>query len=359
MGFLRWGLRARTAPLIGLDVSPSSLKLVELGRDASGRFVLERLATEPLGGGWLVDGQVERFDEVVDALRRLVSSSGTKTRRVAMALPQGAVITRKVIVPAELRDDEMLIQIEGEVSSYVPFPIDEVSLDFCVIGPRGTSVDELEVLVAVCRKDRVQDLQALAEAAGLVPGVLDIDSYASRMAVSQWAACLPQKGQDPVIALFEIGGESTGLKVLSNDALLHDRDHAFGGGDLTRLIARQYNLGFDEAERRKLDGALPPSYLAEVHEPFVDNVAREVGRALQYFFTSSSHHKVDMILLAGGTATQAGLAARVSDVTGFDCQVVNPFERMVLGGTASPRLLEQSAPAYLTACGLAMRRFYP
>lgn len=359
MRFLGWGSRARTPPMIGVDVSSSSLKLVELGRDESGQFVLERLASQPLEGGLVVDGQIERFDEVADAVRRLVARSGTKTRRVAMAIPQAAVITRKLTVPAGLREDELELQIEGEVNQYVPFSMDEVSLDFCVTGPSQTSVDELEVLVAACRKDRVQDRQALAEAAGLEPVVLDIESYASRLAISHWAACLPRQGQDAVIALFEIGGDSTGLKVLCDDELLYDRDQAFGGGQLTRLIARQYDLGFDEAERRKLDGTLPPSYRAELHEPFVDSVAQEIGRALQYFFTSTSHHKVDHVLLAGGTATLSGLAARVREVTGFDTQVVNPFDLMALADTMNPERLERGAPAYLIACGLAMRRFYP
>jgi len=309
--------------------------------------------------GWVVGGQIERFDEVADAARRLVARSGTRTRRVAMAIPQAAVITRKITVPAGLREDEMELQVEGEVNQYVPFSMDEVSLDFCVIGPSPTAADELEVLVAASRKDRVQDRQALAEAAGLEPVVLDIESHASRLAISRWAACLPRQGKDAVIALFEIGGDNTGLKVLANDELLYDRDQAFGGAQLTQLIARQYGLSFDEAERRKIDGTLPSTYLTDLHEPYADSVAQEIGRALQYFFTSTAHHKVDHVLLAGGAASLAGLADRVREVTGFDCMVVNPFDLMHLGNAVSPDRLVREAPAYLIACGLAMRRFFP
>lgn len=359
MRFLGWLSKAKSASMMGLDISSSSLKLVELGQNAAGHYVLERLALQPLEPGWVVGGQIERFDEVAEAARRLVARSGTRTRRVAMALPQAAVITRKITVPAGLREDEMELQVEGEVNQYVPFSMDEVSLDFCVIGPSPTAADELEVLVAASRKDRVQDRQALAEAAGLQPVVLDIESHASRLAIGRWAACLPRQGKDAVIALFEIGGDNTGLKVLANDELLYDRDQAFGGAQLTQLIARQYGLSFDEAERRKIDGTLPSNYLTDLHEPYADSVAQEIGRALQYFFTSTAHHKVDHVLLAGGAASLAGLAERVREVTGFDCMVVNPFDLMHSGNAVSPDRLAREAPAYLIACGLAMRRFFP
>ena len=345
--------------MIGLDISSTSLKLVELGQNASGHYVVNRIGHQALEEGWVVEGQVERFDEVADAVRRLVARSGTKIRRVAMALPQASVITRKITVPAGLREDELELQVESEVNQYVPFSMDEVSLDYCVVGPNPTVPDDLDVMVAATRKDKVQDRQALAEAAGLEPAVLDIESHASRLAISRWAACLPRQGKDAAIALFEIGAESTGLMVLSNDELLYDRDQAFGGAQLTQLIAQQYGLSLAQAERHKIEGTLPAGYLVGLREPYVDSVAQEMGRALQYFFTSTAHHRVDHVLLAGGTATLAGLAERVQEVTGIDCMVVNPFDSMHLGSGVSPDRLAREAPAYLVACGLAMRRFHP
>ena len=218
-------------------------------------------------------------------------------------------------------------------------------------------MDDVEVLIAASRKDRVQDRQGLAEAAGLEPVVLDIESHASRLAISRWTACLPRQGRDALIALFEIGADNTGLKVLCNDELLYDRDQAFGGSQLTLLISRQYGLTFDEAERKKVDGGLPPEYTTDLQEPFVDSLAQEIGRALQYFFTSTPHHKVDYVLLAGGTATLAGLQARVTELTGFESLVVNPFDLMQMGPALNKERLDRAAPSYLIACGLAMRRF--
>ena len=344
-------------PMIGLDVSSSSAKLVELGQTPSGDLVLERFASEPFEKGWIADGQIEKFDEVADAVRRLVAKSGAKTRDVVMAMPQSAVITKRIVLPAGLREAEMEIQVESEAHQYIPFSLDEVSLDFCVIGPSQSSVGDVDVLIAASRKDRVQDRQGLAEAAGLKPVVLDIESHASRLAMGRVISSLPEQGKDMLVALFEIGADTAGLKVLRGDEMLYDRDQTFGGAQLTQLISRQYGFSYEEAEQKKLAADLPDDYETSLLAPFVDSLSQEIGRALQYFFTSTPHHKVHYVMLAGGTATLPGLKDRVTELTGFASMVVNPFENMKLGSAVRESKLRREAPSYLTACGLAMRRF--
>jgi type IV pilus assembly protein PilM len=343
--------------MIGLDISSSSVKLVELDQTKSGDFILERFASEPFEKGWITDGQIEKFDEVAAAVKRVVTKSGTRTKFVVMAMPQSAVITKKIMLPAGLREEEMELQVESEANQYIPFSLDEVSLDFCVIGPSPTSAGDVEVLIAASRKDRVQDRQGLAEAAGLKPVVLDIESYASRLAMGRVVSGLPNEGRDALVALFEIGADTTSLKVLRDDELLYDRDQAFGGSQLTQLISRQYGFSFEEAETKKLSGDLPEDYETAILTPFVDSLSQEIGRALQYFFTSTPHHKVHYVMLAGGTATLPNLKERVTDLTGFSSSVVNPFEHMQLGSSVREGRLRREAPSYLTACGLAMRRF--
>ncbi|MBA2722501.1 MAG: pilus assembly protein PilM, partial [Methylibium sp.] len=327
------------------------------GQAASGEYVLERFATESFEKGWIADGQIEKFDEVADAVRRVIQKSGTRTKRVALAMPQSAVITKKIMLPAGLREEELELQVESEANQYIPFSLDEVSLDFCVVGPSAASVGDVEVLIAASRKDRVQDRQGLAEAAGLKPVVLDIESHASRLAMARIIAALPGEGRDALVALFEIGAETTSLKVLRDEELLYDRDQAFGGSQLTQMISRQYGFSFEEAEQKKLASDLPEDYDSSLLAPFVDSLSQEIGRALQYFFTSTPHHKVHYVMLGGGTATLPGLKERVTELTGFASMVVNPFEGMRLGSAVRESKLRREAPAYLTACGLAMRRF--
>lgn len=345
------------APMFGLDVSSSSVKLVELGQDKTGGFILEACAIVPLERGWIADGNIEKFDEVADAVRRVVKKSGTKTKNVAMALPPAAVITKKIVLPGGLSDQELELQVESEANQYIPFPLDEVSLDFCIVGPSATSAGDVEVLIAASRREKVQDIQGLAEAAGLHPVIVDIESYASRLAASRLITSMPDQGPDSVVALFEVGAMTTSMQVIRKDEVLYDRDQAFGGAQLTQMIVRQYGFSLEEAESLKRRGELPEDYAAAVLEPFIDSLVQEVGRALQFFFTSTIHNKVDLVMLAGGSAALPGLTAAVTQRTGFACRVANPFDGMEISNQIQANKLELEAPSYLTSCGLALRRF--
>jgi type IV pilus assembly protein PilM len=345
------------APLLGLDISSSSVKLVELGRSKSGKLVLERCAIEPLERGWITDGNIEKFDEVAAAVKRLVKKSGAKTKNVAVALPPSAVITKKIILPSGMSDLELEQQVETEANQYIPFPLEEVSLDFCVIGPSPASAGDVEVLIAASRREKVQDVQGLAEAAGLLPVVVDVESYASRLAAGRLIEALPAKGAGLIVALFEIGALTTSMQVLRDADVLYDRDQAFGGAQLTQLIVRQYGFSQEEAETKKRSGELPEDYETVVLQPFIDTVVQELSRALQFFFTSTPHHKVDSILLAGGSAALPGLTDAVTQQTGFACTLVNPFDGMEIGDGVRLKRMAREAPSYLTSCGLALRRF--
>lgn len=350
-------LSRQPAALLGLDISSSSVKLVELGREKSGTFVLERCAIEPLEQGWIVDGNVENFDEVAEALRRLVKKSGTKAKNCAMALPASAVITKKIILPGGMSDAELEVQVETEANQYIPFSLDEVSLDFCVMGPSQSSPGDVEVLIAASRKEKVQDRQGLAEAAGLKPVIIDVESYASRLATGRLIGHLPDEGLDTMVALFEVGAYTTSMQALRNGEVLYDRDQAVGGAQLTQMIVRQYGFSVEEAETKKRTGDLPEDYAASVLGPFVENMTQEISRALQFFFTSTPYNRVDYVMLAGGSAALPGLAEAVTLHTSFPCALVDPFEGMVVGSRVRENKVRREAPSYLTSCGLAMRRF--
>ena len=347
----------QAAPLIGLDISASSVKLVELGQDRAGNLLLERCGIEPLERGWISDGNIEKFDEVVEATRRLVGRTGSKTKNVAMALPASVVISKKIILPGGLSEREMEVQVESEANQYIPFSLDEVALDFCVVGPSGTSAGDVEVVIAASRKEKVEDRQGLAEAVGLTPVVVDVESYASRLAAGRVIGRLPGGGSDALVALFEIGALTSSMQVLRNDDLIYERDQVFGGAQLTQMLVRQYGFTQEEAESKKRAGELPDDYGSVVLKPYVESLAQEVERALKFFFTSTPHNRVDYILLAGGTASVPGIKDAITEHTSFPCQVINPFDGMEVGRAVREKKMLREAPSYLTACGLAMRRF--
>ena len=345
--------------MLGIDISSSTVKLVELGRNPDGQLVLERCGIEPLERGWINEGNVERFEEVADALRRLLQRSGSKTRNAALALPGSAVITKKIVLAAGLSDRELESLVEIEASQCIPFPLPEVSLDFCVIGPSVGSTERVDVLLAASRKEKVSDRQALAEAVGLLPVVMDVESYAMRLAAGRVMDALPNQGRDALIALIEVGSHSTSLQVIRNDDMLYERDQVFGGAVLSQQIARQYGLSFDEADARKKIGNLPSDYADQVLQPFMDSLGQEIGRALQFFFTSTPHNKVDHILLSGGCAALPGVVEAVAAQAAFPCQLVNPLDGMLIGPEVRSAELAFESTSYLVATGLALRKFYP
>jgi type IV pilus assembly protein PilM len=226
-----------------------------------------------------------------------------------------------------------------------------------VTGQSTASAGDVEVLIAASRKEKVQDREGLAEAAGLKAVILDVESYASRLATARLIEQLPGKGVDAVVALFEVGAFTTSMQVLRNQEVLYDRDQAFGGAQLTQLIVRQYGFSAEEAEAKKRSGDLPDDYGSGVLKPFVESIAQEIARALQFFFTSTPHNRVDYVLLAGGSASLPSLTSAVTRQTSFACSLVNPFDGMELGPNIREKKVRREAPSYLTSCGLAMRRF--
>jgi type IV pilus assembly protein PilM len=347
----------RNAPLIGLDISSTSVKLVELSSSPRGGRRLERYAIEPLPRGAVVDGNIEKIDVVADAARRAWRKAGCKTKNVALALPASAVITKKILLPANLSEDELEIQVESEANQYIPFALDEVSLDFCVVGPAPQSKDESEVLLAASRKERVEDRVAVAEAAGLKAIVMDIETYAARSAVDNVSKQFPNNGEGLVLALFYIGANTLSVSVTMNGQVVYERDQAFGGNQLTQDIARAYGLSFEEAETKKRSGDLPDGWQKDFLTPFVETCALEVTRALQFFFTSTPYSRVDQIMLAGGCAVLPGLVDAVVNRTQVPTSVVSPFKGMDISSNVRERQLQMDAPMLMVAGGLAMRRF--
>jgi type IV pilus assembly protein PilM len=317
---MAWGsfFSREPTPLLGLDIGTTGVRLVELSRQRSGLMVLERAAFLPLEPGSLMDGHIERFDELVDVVRRLVHASGSPTRAVAMALPASAVMARNMNLPRDLSDHERLEQAELEAAQFIPFPLDEVNLDVCETGQVAPSAGEVEVLIVAARQDAVFERQGVAEAAGLHVAIMDVVSFASRLAAQRVVKALFAPAERPLVALFELGSQSLGLQVLRGEAVLFERQQPLVG----------------------TPDALP----------------QDMALALQFFFTSTPFNRVDHVLLAG--TGWPDVTETVVQHTGATCRLINPFESMAVGPRCPSRPSVQEAPAYLRATGLALRRFY-
>lgn len=353
-------IQTKAPPVIGVDISSSSVKLVELSQPpGNGGYIVERYVIESLPKDAFFDGNINNLDALADTLQRAWKRLGTKVKHICVALPAAAVITKKILLPAGLRDEDLEFQVESEANQYIPFALDEVNLDFQVLGPAPGNTDEVEVLLAASRKANVEDRVAAAQAAGLKVAVVDVEPYAAETAFSQIRAQLPDNAEDKCVALIDVGATVMNVNVLRNGQSIYTRDQQIGGEQLTQLIQSAFGLTVEQAEAAKRNGGLPDNYENDVLTPFRENLVMEIARALQFFFTSSQYNEVDYIVLAGGSAVLPGLDDAVATRTQVSTMVANPFALMTLSGRINTRQLQVDAPALIVACGLAMRRFDP
>lgn len=353
-------LWAKSPPLIGVDISASSVKMVELSAlPKHGGYTIERYAIELLPKDAITDGNINNLEAVSESMQRAWKRMGTRIRNVSMALPAAAVITKKILLPAGLREEDLEYQVESEANQYIPFALEEVNLDFQVIGISPENPEDLEVLLAASRKANVEDRVAAAQLAGLKTLVMDVEPYAAEMAFEQISIQLPDNAADRCVALIDIGANVMNVNVLRNGQSVYSRDQQVGGDQLTEQIQSVFGLSAEEAESAKRNGGLPDNYESDVLSPFRENVVTEIARALQFFFTSTQYHEVDYVVLSGGCASLPGLDDAVATRTQVSTMVANPFALMKLSSRIKPRQLQTDAPSLIIACGLAMRRFDP
>jgi type IV pilus assembly protein PilM len=350
-------LSPKALPIIGLDISTTAVKLVELSEAGKGRLRVERYVIEPLPKNAVTDGNIANLDQVADTVRTAWKNLGSRIKNVVLALPSSAVISKKILAPANLKGTDLENQVETEANQVIPFSLDEVNLDFQVLGPSPSGPDDVQILLAAARKEKVEERVAAVEAAGLKALIMDVESYATQTAYEQIAHQLPNGGEGLTVAIVDIGAQNMHINILNNNESVYLREHGFGGDQLSNEIARRYGMSGVEAENAKRKGTLPESYDVDVLQPYSETLAMEISRALQLFTTSTQYRKVDQILLAGGGAMIAGIDDVVAQRAGTPTMVVNPFADMAVGSKIRPQALSADAPSLFVACGLAMRRF--
>lgn len=352
-------LKRKKPTLLGIDISSTSVKLVELSRSDAG-YKVESLAVEPLPANAVTEKNIQDVEAVGETLAKAVKKSGSKCKIAALAVPGSSVITKIITMPANLSDSEMEAQIELEADQYIPYPLEEINLDFEVLGPTRLNPESVDVLLAASRSENVEMRTAVAEIAGLTAKIVDVEAYTIEKA-STFLNPQKQLSNDDddtyVIAVLDVGATMTSLNVVENGELIYTREQAFGGKQLTEEIMRRYGLAYEEAGRLKKVGGLPDNYIPEVLEPFKENMAQQVSRFLQFFYTAGQHETVDMIALAGGCASIPGIDELIASQLGIETIICNPFAEMNLSNRVNSQALSNDAPALMIACGLAMRSF--
>ena len=344
--------------LVGIDISASSVKVLELSKNGE-HYRVERYAVEPLPLNAVVEHAITEIDQVASTVEKAIKRSGTKCKQAAVAIAAAHVISKVIRMPAGLNERELQTQIELEADHYIPYPLDEVNLDFEVMGPAQDNPEEVDVLIAACRKEIVDDYIAVIETRGIAPAVIDIETYAIENAFNLIAQNMPGGGMEKTVAIFDIGATTMSLNAVHNNRSVYSRDHNFGGRQLTEEIQRRYGLSYEEAGLAKKQGGLPDNYQSDVLRPFMEAMCQEVMRALQFFYSSSAFNSVDQVLLAGGCAQIPGVDELIAARVGINTAIANPFSNMSLASRIKPQLLSNEAPSLMISCGLALRSFDP
>lgn len=348
-------LKKKNKTLLGVDISSTSVKILELSQ-SNGRYQVESYASEPLPANAVVEQSIGDEEAVGLVIKKALGKARASSKIAAIAVAGSAVITKNIEMNDGLTDDEMDYQIRIEADQYIPYPLEEVALDWQIQGPSEIP-GNVDVLLAACRLENVELRKDALEIGGLETGIVDIEAFCTERCYELVQSQLTDDEDVDTVAIIDIGATMTTLSVLNQGKTIYTREQLFGGKQLTEEVMRRYGLSEEEALRAKLDGGLPDDYESEVLDPFRDSVVQQVSRSLQFFYSSSQYNDVDYIVLAGGTSSIIGLDQLTQEKLGISAIVANPFVNMTLSQKVNASLLNNDAPALMIACGLAMRSF--
>jgi type IV pilus assembly protein PilM len=344
--------RKKKPPVLGIDISSTSVKIVELSRSGD-RYRVDSYAVEPLPANAVVEKNIAEVEAVGETISKALKRSNIKNKNCAMAVPASAVITKIITMPANLNENDMEGQIQLEADQYIPYALEEVNLDFEVLGPTEGNPETVDVLLAASRSENVDLRIGAADIAGLTADIIDIESYALENAYK----LIEPNTEGRVVAIIDVGATMTNINVVADNVLVYNREQPFGGKQLTEEIMRRYGLSYEEAGLAKKEGSLPDNYVPEVLEPFKETMAQQVHRFLQFFYAASQHNSVDQLVLAGGCAAIPGIDELIESRVGVETSIANPFANMAMSSRINQQRLSNDAPSLMIACGLALRSF--
>ena len=344
--------------MVGIDIGSYSVKAVLISEDKNG-YQLEAFSVEPMPKGAVVDRKVQDIEAVGAVIRKVRKKVLSSVQNAAVAVSGSTVITKIIYMDVSLNDDELASQIEIEADSLIPYPLDEVSLDFEKLDVNEADPSKVNVLLSAVRTETIEARVASLDAGGFHTKVVDVESYALSRSSALCLPMLPDDAPEKVVAFIDIGATMTLFTVNEGSDTIYTRDQLFGSEQYTRSIVSYYNKTFEDAEKEKLSGELPPTYTFEVLAPFQTTLIQQIRRAIQMYLTFSGKEKLDYLVISGGTAALENIQELLSAELGIHTVIANPFNDMVIGDQIDENVLAQIAPQLMVATGLALRSFSP
>lgn len=346
----------KSQPLVGIDISSTAVKVVQIGL-SGGRYRIDHYAIEPLQPGWVDDKAIVEGEQVAAVIEKALKSARIKSRAAVVAVSGNGVITKIIQVPGVMGmpEHELQDQVELEAANHIPFQVEEVRIDFSVIGPSSTE-GVLNVLLAAVRNDTANLVQETAEMAGLTVDIMDVESLALETAYNIVADEL-KIPEDDLVAMFDIGASVITLNVMHQGNSIFQRQQPFDTKALETELRRQMGCSQEDALGHLRAAEFPAGFEQSVLEPFRDGLVQSLGRLLQYFYSATEFNTIHKILLSGGGASTHGLPEALDDRLGIPSSVANPLASMALGSGVKGQDLATDAPSLFLATGLALRSF--
>jgi len=349
-------LFGKSKGLVGVDIGSSAIKVVELksGGKGGNEYQLTNLGLEPLPPEAIVDGAIMDSGAVIDAIQRLFTAQKIKTNDVATSVSGNAVIVKKISLP-QMTTEELAESIHWEAEQYIPFDIQDVSLDYEVV-EGGGSGGNMDVLLVAVKKDKIGDYTSAISQAGKNPAIVDVDVFALQNCYEV------NYGIDAgrVVALLNVGASIMNINITKGATSIFNRDIAVGGNQYTDAIQKDLNLSFDQAEALKkgaqVEGANPDS-LPPILQAVSENIALEIQKTFDFFKATSSEDRIDRIFLSGGTAKVKGLQELLADRFDAGVEMLNPFNSVTYNPRDfDPDFISDIGPSAAIAVGLAARK---
>lgn len=347
-------LQPQHRSILGIDITSTAVKILEIS-SKTGELVIESYGHAILPPNAMDGNVIKDLDAVSQCIKKIVGRLHTPCKQAALAVPDAAIISKVVQINEDLNEEEMEELIVAEADKYIPYPIEEINLDFEVLGHSRKNPHLLDVLIVASRAENVSQRVGVAAAAGLDIVVVDVESYAVERAAQRIVLSLPILGKDKTIAIVDIGTCYTHLFVLHRMKLVYSREEKFGEKQLIGSIAERYKMTLEEVMIARNKNELPSNYETEVLDPFKENILLQIKRTLQFFYSTNQAGDVDHILLAGGLARLPGLVGLVKDQLGKTATIANPLSYMIPSKKIHLDAINNDAPALMVACGLALR----
>lgn len=344
--------KKKAKSIIGLDIGTRYIKAVCLERDGDVTKVTG-FACEPITNEAFNEREIKDFDAISRTLKKIKLALKGKNKEVAIAVAGPSVISKTVYMEPDQTDFELESQIEIEADSLIPYPIDEVYLDFEEIKQSETHVGKVEVLLSAAHKDIVDSRITLVREVPFEPVVVDIENYALANAISQFAVA----DENQVTCCISIGASMLQLCCVHDGIVTYTKEHPFGMNKFVQDISVIHNIAMQEVEEQIAAGTAPDNWFTDTFPLFLATLQQQIQRVLQMYASTTHQPQPTQILLAGGAAVTPQITQELSKELGIEVTIFNPFESASIAEKVNTETLIKIAPQLAIAAGLASRGF--